>query len=460
MKKLKISVLVGFLICMFAAFLCLTGCGKETIATPEKLDVDIELTLTWEKVDNARSYQIEVTDDEGQIVLDKKEKKTYTSLKSLDMGFYYVRVKALGREEGVESAWTEAISFDRPYDTGCVYTLINNREYEVTKAGTASGTVVIEDFYRDKPVTSIAANAFKGNTRITDVVLGANVKTIGENAFYRCESLKSIVIPESVVSIGTKAFQRCISLEEVTIPSMVTVINESAFTLCKSLKKLTLGENVQYIGESAFSDCYALTTLTIPDSVVSIADYAFSASAGLQTLTIGKNVQSIGIFAFQLCTSLETVNFNLEGNLTYIGKRAFYQDAKLENLVLPTKLEKIDQQAFCQCSNLKTVDLPDSLKTVSNAAFHETKTYNEQMEAGEKLIYLDKWIIGVEEALYETVQGIATEELEDLETLVLKPGTVGISGGVFAAFEALQIVKMPASVKYIGEQTFAYCPNL
>jgi hypothetical protein len=460
MKKLKISVLIGFLICMFGAFLCLTGCNEETIAAPTKLNIDIELTLTWDKVDAARSYQIEVTNDEGTVVVDKKEKKTYTSLKSLEMGLYSVRVKALGRSEGVESAWTEAISFDRPYDSGCVYTLLNNQEYEVTRAGTASGEVVIEDVYRGKPVTSIAANAFKGNTRITSIVLGANVKTIGENAFYRCESLESIALPESLVSIGAKAFQRCISLEEVTIPSKITVINESTFTLCKSLKKLTIGENVQYIGESAFSDCYGLTTITIPDSVVSIADYAFSAIEELQTLTIGKKVQSIGNFAFQLCAKLEKVTFNEDGELTYIGKRAFYQDVKLDNLGLPKKLQNIDQQAFYYCQNLETVDLPDSLMKVGNAAFHETKLYKAQLEAEEKLIYLDKWIIGVEDSLYETVQGIATEELEDLDTLVIKPGTIGISGGVFTMFKALQIVKMPASVKYIGDETFAYCDNL
>ena len=47
-------------------------------------------------------------------------------------------------------------------------------------------TVVIEDY--TFKVTSIAANAFKGDSDIKKLTIGANVTTIGKNAFFKCTS--------------------------------------------------------------------------------------------------------------------------------------------------------------------------------------------------------------------------------------------------------------------------------
>ena len=194
MKKLKFFVAVLLSVCTCLAMCLFVGCKDFELSTPTNVQVDLNHKLTWDEVEDARSYVVEIKDENGELVDNKKEKREYSSLKNLAVGKYLIRVKAVGSQDGAESDWSAAFKFDRPYETGCVYTLVNNTEYHITGAGSASGDIVIEDFYRNKPVTAIAENAFKGNGRVTSVVLGNQIKTIGKNAFYRCENLTSIKI--------------------------------------------------------------------------------------------------------------------------------------------------------------------------------------------------------------------------------------------------------------------------
>ena len=57
-------------------------------------------------------------------------------------------------------------------------------------------------------VTSIAANAFKGNKKITKVTIGKNVRSIGKKAFFGCKKLKSVKIKSKKLKVGKKAFYR------------------------------------------------------------------------------------------------------------------------------------------------------------------------------------------------------------------------------------------------------------
>lgn len=71
-------------------------------------------------------------------------------------------------------------------------------------------------------VTAVNANAFKGNKRVTKVIIGKNVKTIGKNAFYNCKKLKNISFKGTkVTSIGKGAFLKIASRPNVTVPKSV-----------------------------------------------------------------------------------------------------------------------------------------------------------------------------------------------------------------------------------------------
>lgn len=82
-------------------------------------------------------------------------------------------------------------------------------------------------------VTAIANNAFKKNTKMTKVTIGANVKTIGNSAFQGCTSLKSVTIPKNVTKIGKKAFFGCKKLMKMTIKTTKLTeksVGKKAFT--------------------------------------------------------------------------------------------------------------------------------------------------------------------------------------------------------------------------------------
>lgn len=92
-------------------------------------------------------------------------------------------------------------------------------------------------------VTSIAANAFKGNKKITSVVIKKNVKTIGKNAFANCTKLKKVTIN------STK----------------LTTINAKAFYGCKNLKSITIKSKVlKKVGKNAFKGISAKAVIKVP----------------------------------------------------------------------------------------------------------------------------------------------------------------------------------------------------
>lgn len=70
-------------------------------------------------------------------------------------------------------------------------------------------------------VTSVSANAFKGNKKIKSVTIGSNVTSIGKAAFANCKKLTSVVIGKNVKTIGSKAFYGCSKLKKITVKSKV-----------------------------------------------------------------------------------------------------------------------------------------------------------------------------------------------------------------------------------------------
>lgn len=89
----------------------------------------------------------------------------------------------------------------------------------------AKGTLTIPESVKvdgvTYKVTSIAANAFKNNKKITKVIIGSNVKTIGRDAFYGCKNLKKIVIKTKKLtkgSVGKNAFKGIYRKVKIQVP--------------------------------------------------------------------------------------------------------------------------------------------------------------------------------------------------------------------------------------------------
>lgn len=229
------------------------------------------------------------------------------------------------------------------------------------------------------------------NTILTSVILPETLTYLGDNVFEHCSALKSVYIPQSVYYIGCWAFYECESLEHIAIPESCTRLGDAAFYGCSSLSSITFGSNISYIGPAAFEGCTSLASVNIPESITEISDYVFAD-----------------------CRNLEICN-------------------------IPSKVERIGVEAFRNCTKLQDFDIPETTVEIDFDAFSGSG-YDDINNWDGDLLYLDNWLI----ASTPFIQG----------EVVIKEGTVGIAGRVFAERYAITDVDLPDSLKYIVEYAF------
>lgn len=450
MKKFYYLIIV-FVCVMFGLYL--SSCNSNKISTPTNIHIDEDNNLIWDKNKEARGYEIKILDVDENTEQIAQTRKLYYSLDILEEGDYEISVSAISGTSAKNSDFSEIMYFHKYYETGCVYTLINNNsEYAITKVGKASGTFVIEDYYRNKAVTQIADAAFKGSTKVEGITIGSNVESIGENSFYNCSKLNNIIIPESVRTIGVAAFQNCKALKKITIPSSITSLQKYTFGYCRALEEVNLPNTLEEIGESCFQDCSALKQILIPNSVKSISNDVFAACTALETVEIGSGVEEIGNNVFISCSALVNIRFSNEGNLKTLGTSTFADCTSLDSVTLPDGLETIGNTCFSGDTALTNISIPDSVNKLGARAFGKTKLYQDQYNSDSLLFYADKWVIG-----YNMNK---SQELQSITASKFKAGTIGIADEVFGGNSDIQTVTTPTTLKYIGDKAFANCVNL
>ncbi len=178
----------------------------------------------------------------------------------------------------------------------------------VNQSATSVGIPATIDFHGvTYKVTKIKASAFKANTKIKKVSVGANVTSIGHYAFKDCTALASVTGCKSVKIIGKQAFCGCTSLAGAAIGSKVTTIYDLAFYKCSALTKIVIPATTTKIGKKAFYCCTSLAAVTLGSKVATISDLAFYKCTALTKITIPAATKTIGQKAFMGCKYLKTV---------------------------------------------------------------------------------------------------------------------------------------------------------
>ena len=373
-------------------------------------------------------------------------------------------------------------------------------------------------------VTSIGEEAFLGRRYITSVTIPSTIESIGDNAFEDCynsgdgQGLKTVVFSgeSKLKTIGKHAFSSCCALESISIPSSVTKIGEGAFIYCYKLASVNIPEGVDKIEKETFMSCESLTTVTIPASVDSIMGHAFgkceklkplelpvgdlvyigegafSGCDALEKVVIPEGVTMIDTEAFRGCENLRSVTIpstikliehEITGTITYATGFQSFEDDPLTEIITYIKNPQHPQysNSFYFSANGPKLYVPRGSKAAYYKYWANEYDYPEIIEMGDaaggiafandavREICISNWdtnhdgSLSEEEAAAVTKIGEefkANKDITSFNELQYFTGLTEIADNAFYNCENLTSIKLPASVKKIGEAAFVGCSAL
>ena len=131
--------------------------------------------------------------------------------------------------------------------TGAVYKVTGKNTVEYVKATSKKASRTIPSTVKLKgircQVTSIAAKAFKGDTKIKAVVIPSTVRKIGKEAFAKCKNLKKITIKTAYLSskkVGANAFKGIHAKATIKVPKKQKKAYQKLFKARGIGKKVTV----------------------------------------------------------------------------------------------------------------------------------------------------------------------------------------------------------------------------
>lgn len=275
----------------------------------------------------------------------------------------------------VEEEATSSLTYTRT-DTG----------YEVSGVGQEE-RIIIPETYQNESVTGIGASAF-ARKLITFVSIPNTVTYIGLNAFNNASSLKEVRIGtnSNLTSIANNAFSGNSSLESIYIPAKVETIGNSVFNNASSLNTIVVASsNEDYYSTGNNLIETATETLirgsnssTIPDGVKILASAAFRRST-LSSITIPASVEEIQNYVFDDCLSLKEI-IVAEANQNYASQSGVLYNKGMTTLiktpegsdiaiVIPNTVKELPSFAFDGISTIPTIYIPKSVTNIRSFAF-------------------------------------------------------------------------------------------
>ena len=268
-------------------------------------------------------------------------------------------------------------------------------------------------------VTSIGAEAFAFRSQVTGVILPEGVLSIGKQCFFR-SGVQTVSLPNSLTRIEERAFSDT-PLKSIKIPDQATIINKYAFSGAKHLEKVQLPEGITRLEPSIFAGCSSLKEIVIPEGV-----------------------ERIGQSAFLNCTSLESVQ-------------------------LPEKLLTLSTRSFDGCSALREIYLGDNVNTIGYAVFRNC-TALEKVRIPKKLILFSDTVFEGDERVVLTGPGqinglilsgsVLIYGSPALKKLLVPEGVTKINQCALHSLSSLEVLDLPASLKYYSWHTFARIRSL
>ncbi|MBO7390049.1 MAG: leucine-rich repeat protein, partial [Clostridia bacterium] len=407
-------------------------------------------------------------------------------------------------------AWNDASCFEYDY--------LSSNKIEITglvasgHEGCSGGyhdDVVLPMYIGGIKVTSIHADAFKGEEKLTSLVIPTSIVSIGDRAFEACTSLGYITIPYSVRSIGDNAFASCSALDEVvfntdniTLGNDVFIFSKSTMILYSETKN---GQVSKYASRAGIAfntgtpyTCFLTSTIlnssgsstirvdgikshkckyghsviVIPNLlrgkvVEKIKSGAFAGMTALTSISISDNVNDVGTGTFNGCTNLSTVT--ISGDNTYI---------RIENGLIYTADGKT-LLAIVDSIAGRTVSLAETTTGVQSNALYGSAVNSLNLNAALTTIgsgafggadSLTSITVSEENKKFSSEDGILYNKSKtaliaypagiSMEYYAVNDGVIVIGAGAFGGAKYLKSVVLPASVSSISYNAFYGASNL
>lgn len=265
------------------------------------------------------------------------------------------------------------------------------------------------------------------------------VVSIANEAFWYCDEIVSVDLPDYLEFIGARAFQGCKSLSYVDIPDSVYEIADAAFDGCSALAEFSIPAKLMYVGGYAFDGTQWITKFEDNDSVILGGRIFYRYKGKAAIVNIPDTVQSISSNAFM---GNQTITYvNVPDTLMFIGPYAFFECPQLRSFCVPDDMYYMGDY----CLGFDKFD--EEGKAVKSKSF--VLYANEDTLGAE---YARKWELPIMDTKYNpTPDEMPAEEVcvaKDLETPEITPkkkntipafvliiaGSVVIIGGVYVYF--------------------------
>ena len=317
-------------------------------------------------------------------------------------------------------------------------------------------------------VTTISSNAFKGNVKITGIIIGKNVTEIGDAAFHSCTNLSSITFErggtEDLIINPTAqsgfssystypTFYKCNSLTTVSLPSRL--VSVGGFYECANLTRVTFDDiensRLETIGSYAFSQCHKLAAVDCPSSLKYLGKHAFSYCDVLTAIDLPEGLLDMGDYAFTSCTVLK--NVAIPSTVKHIGQSMFALNKVITSMTLPASVETMGTYIFSACENLREVTINCHITEIPERMFN--------LCASLQSINIPNTVVNIGTSAFNGCTSLSSVTFDEggTEDLVIANGTSN-SNSPFAGCTALEEVRLPSRTVTVGNYAFAKCTSL
>lgn len=286
--------------------------------------------------------------------------------------------------------------------------------------------------------------AFNNCTNLVRVVIGENVDYIANNAFSECQKLVEVVNKSKKIAIK-RGYE-----SNGLVARYALAVKEDEASDIKKTDDGFLFYTADDGGHYLLGYDGTETDLILPENykgeAYQVHAYAFKNSA-ITSVVIPNGVTKINEAAFKACSSLKNV---VIGDVTCVWQEAFRACKSLTSLTIGEGVETIYQAAFCNCVSLREIHFYAKNCTV----FGELGAFADCGSDGDGI----KLTIGKQ---VTRISGKKAFYRANIAELIFEEGSVceSISDEAFKK-SSFTSIRLPASIKSIGQGAFLSCPNL